>query len=149
MIGAYIGYHHFPVFSKNLVTKHGAIFCIVICSSLAFIYTKIDRNAFNYVEKTLYLLSLIIFCFAMWNAFDLFKNESYFAFQKESFPIYVLHIDVAAVITKLLYFILPKSDYFAIVNYVCTILITVVGITAFALLLDKKFHRIKKVLFGR
>lgn len=153
MIGAYIGCHYFQTFKRKMANKPLSVVCLIFCILIALIYTRLNvaanHYAYNNTGKMIYLFSLIIFCFAVWNAFDLLQNNRYYAFERESFAIYVIHCNLIGVVAKLIYLIMPKSDCFAIVNYVFTILLSVAIIIMCVSVIDRISHRLKTVLFGR
>ena len=94
-------------------------------------------------------LVYVIASLTLWFAFDIFQNEYYYNYQTESFLIYAMHINVSAIITKVIALLLPKTSLFACFNYIATLALTIAIICAFGIFIGKKLPKVKKLLAGR
>lgn len=144
-VGAYIGMHYFNWF-YNKANKKFALSSLLI-SIICYLMLALDGKLLDiqYVKAII----LIIFSISIWYAFDLLKNDYCYEYQKESFLIYAMHINVSALFTKVVYLILPKTTLMAIFNYVTTIIFTISIICVFGVFVGKKFPKIKKIIAGR
>lgn len=142
LVGAYIGKYHFSEFSKSHNKINGFVY-LIGCVAISILFYL------EYLPFEIRPIFILVYCFCFWNMFDLFENKSYCAFTNNSFLIYAMHVEIATVISKLLYILMPKADYFAIVNYILTMALTVGSICVFAYVLDKYCPRLKKILSGR
>lgn len=148
LIGAYIGKHCFNICAKKssltLQVVSIVYFVIYLCFQQFVLIKEYDLPA---VAEA---VSVILCAFAVWCIFDLFidkiKNRKIY---KSSFAVYAMHINVSAVVTKLLYFVLPKSAVFAMVNFSLTVVVTLLLIYAFCVVLARFLPGVYYVLMGR
>lgn len=96
------------------------------------------------------IIILIALSICFWNMMDLFlpKVITIPNFTRHSFLIFALHINVSAVVTKLLFFVLPKSPYISLLNFVLTTIITLIGIEMVCYIIEKISHPIYSLLSG-
>ena len=80
---------------------------------------------------------------------DLFAGKKIYPFERCSFLIFAMHCNVSAILTKIIFFVLPKNEIFATVNLFLTIILTVTCIYIFQVILSKKFVHLKKILCGK
>lgn len=147
LIGAYIGIHFFDFFAKkkNKVVSIISVFVIVACVVYEFFRIK---TGIDYKDG-IRLLVMIAFCFAFWFAFDLFKyNEKPKNFCNYSFMMFALNFYIGAFLPQIIYMVLPKSQIFALVNFVITLVVEVVAIVLVSTILDKKMHKLYAILTG-
>lgn len=144
LIGAYVGIHFYDWFTrrKNQWISIGAL---ITCIAIIFYY-KQPGNMLSYSFVNLCIITL--YCLAFWWAFDMFPNKNYFSFEKESFLIYAMHINVSAIIAKLIYLLLPKQDFIAPVNYILTMVLTVTFISVFAYIVDRFIPKFRILISG-
>lgn len=64
------------------------------------------------------------------------------------FFVFAMHVQVGAVVTKLLYLALPKSYIFAIPNFIATTIILLLIIELFCVALKKLCTRVFEFLWG-
>ena len=140
-IGAYIGIHYFDQFHSQNKRSVRILSAIIV---VAFTILK----ALNNVIADSYVI-LSISAVALWIVADIVVGKKNYKFEKTSFLIFAMHINVGAVITKLLYLIFPKNEIFAPINFVLTILFTVGFIYIFQIIINEKFPKIRKILCGR
>ncbi len=67
---------------------------------------------------------------------------------KHSFLVFAMHVNVGAIVTKLLYLALPKSYIFAIPNFIATTIITLLIIELFCVALKKLCPKVFELLSG-
>ncbi len=147
MIGAIIGKHFFDfTFRKTTkITQYSSVIFLTIYIVLKNIF-RIQTNSF-----TLFL-SVIIFTlssFAVWSITDIFFDKiKPRAIYSRSFAVYAIHLNISSVITKLIFLILPKSEWFAIPNFIITTILSFILINFVCYLLDKFCPKIYSILMG-
>ncbi len=145
LIGSYIGVHFFDKFKKRAVVKYSSLYWIGIAICTWLIYKDLI-----FIEGiNIKPIVLIMFALMLWRVFDVFENKTYYIFEQESFLVYAMHINISAVITKILYFLLPKITIFSIINYLGTLLITIFLIAEFASIIRRYLPKLSKVIIGR
>ena len=144
LIGAYVGIHFFYWFIKRK-NKLFALFSFCLCVGIIYFYSR-GGNMLSYSFGNIVVIT--IYCFGFWFMFDLFQNKRYFSFEKESFLIYAMHINVSAVIAKLLYLVLPQQDFIAPINYIFTIICTISCISVFACIVDNFVPKLRLLITG-
>ena len=147
LVGALIGLHFFD-FAAKRSDKKTQVGSVVFLA--AYILCKNVFSARLYDNP---LLEIVIFtscCFALWNAADLFihkiKPRPLYA---RSFAVYAMHVNLAAIISKAIYLVAPKKEWFAIPNLLLTLVCTLVAINVACIVLEKYFPRIYGFLMGR
>ena len=120
MVGAYVGIHAFQWFSSSSKAKSVCgILMIILCIWLRTSYPEVINNI------SLRTVVLTIYGFSSCFAFDMVsKNICPPQFATRSFWVYAMHINVSAVITKLLFFVFPKTLFFAYLNFTITLILT-------------------------
>lgn len=144
-IGAYIGIHYFDLF-YNKVSKR---FAAIMSMTSVLFYAMLILNNHLLGLKYLETIILIIFSLSLWYSFDLGKHEYYLEFQKESFLVYAMHINISSILTKLIYLLWPKNSIVALCNYILTVILTLLIICWFAIFIGRKFPKLKQILAGR
>lgn len=143
-IGAIIGKHFFDGFCKktSLLVQIISLIILLITAVVFYFADLIDSNP--------YFTFLLVPCaWAFWNVADLFvyKLPSFSLF-KNSFVIYAMHINVSAVITKLLYLVFPKCGWMALPNFILTLVLTVSVIHLFCHIVNKISPNLYKIITG-
>lgn len=146
LVGAYVGIHFFDWFIER---KHAvfSFFSLCLCIGIIAFYaanSDFDMRSYSFGN----IVVITIYCFAFWFLFDLFRNAHYLPFEKESFLVYAMHINIASVIAKLLYLALPKQDFVAPANYVLTMGCTIACISVFAYLVDRFAPKLRILISG-
>ncbi len=149
LAGAYVGVHFFDWFKnpiektrKNIAGSIG-VFCI---SSGVFIYFKIRMGGgLDFIAPLL----ICAMMYGFWRVFDLLETGGYHKFQEDSFLVYATHREVISVVSKLLFLVLPVKMWAAPINYVGTIVISLVMICVFSYVLERFFPKIKGIVTGR
>lgn len=143
-VGAIIGKHYFNGFSKksSLPTQIISIVLLIAAAVVFYFSENIDKNP--------YFVFLLIPCsWALWNVSDLFvyklKNYSFF---KDSFAVFAIHMNLAAVVAKLFYLLLPKSDLMGLPNFILTFICTLLIIRGFCYLLHRFTPKLYGILMG-
>lgn len=147
LIGAYIGIHFFDFFAKK---KGKAVSIISVFVAIACVAYEFYRNKLGIDYKDgIRLIVMIIFCFSLWFAFDLFKyDKKPKNFCNYSFMMFALNFYIGAFLPQIIYMVLPKSQIFALVNFAITLVVEVVAIVLVSTILDKKIHKLYAVLTG-
>ena len=104
----------------------------------------------NALTPLLQIIVLLFAAFALWNITDIIVDKIQpKGIYSRSFAIYAMHINVSAIITKLIYLCLPKSEWLAIPNFVVTVVLTLLSINLFCAFSERFCPRIYSVLMGR
>jgi len=79
-----------------------------------------------YDNKIISVILLILLSICFWYAFDFLLpgKVSVHECEKHSFWVFALHINVGAVVTKLLYIVLPKNSGICFLNFALTTVLT-------------------------
>lgn len=146
LIGAIIGKHYFDFASRkvNKGIRYSSI--IILLSYITF------KNIFPSSHCSLEILQVVVFSlcsFALWNIVDIFidkikPREIY----SNSFAIYAMHTNISAIITKLIFLCLPKSEWMAIPNFIITAIFTLTIINLICIFLQKFFPKVHAILLG-
>ena len=72
-----------------------------------------------------------------------------YRFVDSSFAVFALHVNVSAIVTKLLFFALPQNSCMVIVNFLLTVVISLIIIVVVYLTISRFFPRLCAVLFGK
>ncbi len=138
LVGAWVGMHHFEVFSARRSKK------IAVGGFLLFLAVLYGGACLPSEWGMWHQLPLMVMaCGAFWLAFDAFEMKKIPAFTADSFLIYALHSFVGAALSKLLGFLPVPLN--ALVTFPCTVLI----ICVFGNLLGRFTPKIKGLLTGR
>lgn len=143
LIGAIIGKHYFDGFCKksSLSAQIISLVILLLCA-VAFYFDLI-------VSKVLFHFTLILSAWAFWNFSDLFvyKLPSWKVFSN-SFIVYAMHVNVSAVISKLIYLSLPKNGYMALPNFILTLPLTIIFIQFFSSAVNQISPRLYRIITG-
>lgn len=147
MIGAIIGKFYMDKFvsisKKNDIIISGII---CVCGVGLFLGTEYDLYELPIIIK---IVVISVISLALWKLLDpLTEKVKNIDFMKNSFFVFALHINVSAVVTKLLYILLPKRGEFAIINFLLTVVITLCIINTISMVLKKYFKPIYSILSG-
>lgn len=142
LVGGYIGANYFDIFANRSNRKISVISIFICIGCAAFNYFSINNIIPIDIDPIIY----IIFSIAFWLSMDIFQIKHVAKFEKNSFLIYAMHVNVGAIVCKLLYFILPKYTLFACVNYILTIVATVIIISVFNNFVKKYIPTLAKML---
>ena len=141
--GALLGRHGFDLFkSKSTSKQRVAAICVFVAG---YVYLFLENN--KILPSILYVPVLLCMCFAFWVIMDFFVGDGYFGFETASFLIFATHMNVGTIFAKLLYIAMPKSMYFAPINYILTLVLSTAVICLFDALL-KKLPRLRNILTG-
>lgn len=154
MIGAYIGMHCFDILKyKNKWLSVLGVVLFIVCSILLYFYA--GGHGKNLMESTdkmkhFYWICLILTdCFALYYAFDFVVDHVKFRpFMGHSFWVYALHLNLSAIITKLLFFGTGDRICLSFVNLVLTVIITLAIIELIQMLLKKYCKPLHRILSG-
>lgn len=148
LIGAIIGKHYFYVFAQKSTKK------MKLLSVLYLSVYVLVKNLFPFTKVAWSLfLEVIIFtlcAFSIWNILDIFVEKiKPHSIYSHSFAIYAMHINISAIVTKLLFIILPKNEYFAFPNFILTVIITLGLINLFCIILECYAPKIYAFIMGK
>lgn len=147
--GAYAGKHFFDWFSKK-ASKKTAFFSLTLSAAfIAFFFIKyyipIEIKFIQSIESIL----LVIFCFTFWKACDTFADKVQPKwFMSSSFLIYAMHVNIQAIISKIIYIVLPKYDFMTVINFVIALPFTAISICIVYYLLKRFTPKLYSILCG-
>ena len=147
LIGAIIGKHYFDFASRkaNKGIRYSSIILL-----LSYITLKNIFPSYHYSLEI--LLQVVVFSlssFALWNIMDIFIDKiKPRKIYSNSFAIYAMHINISAIITKLVFLCFPKSEWMAIPNFIITTIFTLTIIYLICIFLQKFFPKVHAILLG-
>jgi len=147
-IGVLVGKYGLAYFAQPSSLRMRVVSLLVL-----FVYGIHNTFFYNHVSgplrEALLIVQFVLCSWAFWNVCDWVPDDSIaHRFSDCSFAVYAMHANLGAVITKLLYLLLPKSDYFAIINFLLTILLTLLFVKLFCVILRKIMPRLYALLMG-
>ena len=154
LLGGIIGRYYFDFFTTKSSTRL-RIFAGAAC--ILFIFVGFFTETGWLPAPILGVLSYpVVFnilmtlgALGLWFAVDpLMENRKPRHIYRTSFLVFAMHINVSAVVAKLLYMILPRYEGFAIVNFLLTTVVTLVIIDLFYRLLERFVPPVLKALSG-
>lgn len=142
VLGAYLGRHFFNQLKK--APKHP--FCMfisgIILSQISmYLFMKVNLIIFHF----LFCLLLVVSLFMLTALFENIKVPIWMSF---SFFIYSVHGTILEVSQKLLFYVLPRSPFFALTEYIILPVISIFLIVMTAFFLKKKMPFVWKLLNG-
>lgn len=148
LFGGFVGRYYFNLFSKRPEKRYQIISFIVVI--LAIVYYMLLNYAMIGSNTIIDIILLIVFSVCFWYSFDLFLQDDIIVreYATHSFWVFALHINVGAVVTKLLYLLLPKDSGFCYVNFVLTTLLTLSVIEIACYAVKKISPRLYVILSG-
>ncbi len=149
LIGAYIGKHGFSLLLRPN-RRQLQILCAFGIVAIAFALYFLPSNWPLPVQAAITDVLNLFAAGAFWCAADLFAVQlGKYRSVDASFAVFALHVNVSAVVTKLLFFVLPKTVGAGTVNFFLTIVITMIPIVVFYLLVCRFFPLLAAALFGK
>lgn len=147
IVGAACGIH-----LKDFFTKKSSIIEIII-SICIFVFccfiSGLSYYGFQTFPSFFEPIYLLLFSLSFWKMADIFIDRIKIRpFFTRSFMVYLMHINVSAVITKLLYLILPKSNWWTIPNVVLTVFLTLASINLFCVFMQRFFPKVYMYIGG-
>lgn len=148
LIGAYIGRHWIGVFSKKeskTMSLLGlALIVIAIASECACVAGK-----YGVYKEIMKVLNRIVYVLGVWWFADLIVDRiKVRPFMHHSFMIFAMHVDIGAIVSKLVYMALPKSSAFAYISFLLTVALTLLFIEGTCMFLKKYCCRLYGILTG-
>lgn len=99
----------------------------------------------NFFEEPILICESI----CAWVCFDVIcKVIRARSFMNHSIWVYALHANVGAIITKVLFLVLPKPEYFSIANFILTTAFTLMIIEGIAVMIRKTVPPVYRMLSG-
>lgn len=147
MVGVYIGKFYFNDFIKRQEKRNVVMGSIVYgVLTIAYAYQRWNFGELPSKWESIYFS---VWCLSAWIIFDIVVEKLQNChFMRHSFWVFALHINVGAVMVKVLFFILPKEGVMAIVNYFLAVVITLFIIEMIATSIQKYLPQIYNLLSG-
>lgn len=149
MAGCILGRHFLKQFSERSTKKLSicSVCVFVLCTAIWFV----RGMGFFDLPLPVTTIFLTVYALSFWYAADMFdfKNRKLKPFMGDSFFVYAMHINLSAVIAKLLYMIMPKGVIWSIPNFVLTTVLTLLIILLFAFVLRKYLNPVYLILSGK
>lgn len=147
ILGGVVGRHYFEKFRVKSGKKIQvcSVLSLLCCFAYKYTYAYLGYEYPLIIDKAAIVLSAISFWYAMDIVIDRIKLRDFYSY---SFAVFAMHINVSAVVSKLWYLILPKTQYFAIPNFVLTLVTTLGIINLFCLALRRFLPKTYSVLMG-
>ncbi len=148
LTGAWIGihaYHKFTTRSSKKTALTGLAVFIMCCVFHMFADFLPQWCATTQIPLLVTLLS----CFAFWISFDYFDMKKCPKYMTCSFLVYALHSFVGAVISKMLYMLMPSNQIGLLFIALITFSSTIIVICLIDRALDKYTPYLKRILTGR
>ncbi len=150
MVGCIIGKHYM----RQFTSEKGKLFsivslCIFLICTVIWFFRSIGVLRFSVVVN---IILLTIYALSFWVAADLMLNIKKISVKPifyDNFFIYAMHINVSAIIVKLLYLVMPKDVIFAIPNFILSTVLTLTVILFFAKILRKKTNQLYLLISGK
>lgn len=147
-IGCIIGKYYFDSFCKTDYGKRSKTISIIIFVIFTFCSILIEYNHIK-VFNTLYTVFLLIYIASFWVISNIVVSKiTFYEFYNYSFMIYALHAKIAVKLSEILYGLFPKNNYFSIINFFLTVLITVVLICVISKLIKRYLPTVYKFITG-
>ena len=144
-LGAFLGKYFFGFIEgdKTKIQRGicGLLLIILTCGSM------ITENKFldQAVVKTIYLMLLAI---SFWIALDFLRESGSKWWTNTSFVIYSSQVIVSSSVCKLLYVMLPKSWFFALINFFGTLILSAFICAITSLILNKRVKFLYNIMNG-
>lgn len=149
LAGCILGRHFLKQFSEKC-PKYVSIcsLCVFILCTAAWFIRGI--GIFE-LPAELTVLFFVIFALSFWYALDIFAvgDIRIRPFMNDNLFIYAMHVNLSAVIAKLLYMALPKSAIWSIPNFIVTSVLTVSLILLLAAFLRRFANPVYRLLAGK
>ncbi len=147
IIGGIIGMHYFDSIVKKSSRSTAIKALIIFLLTVAF-ECLADYYKFRY-PIPFKILFRTVNALAFWRLSDLFIDKlSEKRFYGYSFAVYAMHVNVQAVVCRLLYMIMPRNVYFAIPNFIGTVVLTLLIINTFCKLCERYTPKVYRVIMG-
>lgn len=135
MLGSLIGKHYFGAVTKK-TNRMSQILSVIFL--VTYVITKNMVSIYLYDDNLLAkMIVFVLASYSLWSIVDIFIEKiPHSSIYARSFPIYAMHINISAVVYKIAYLILPKSNYSAIPNFIITVIVTITIINVFCVLFE-------------
>lgn len=148
LAGSFIGKYYF----SHVIDKSSKIRQIV--SLIYLMIYIVMKNIFPYEDYFfLPLIRIIVFTlasYALWCSVDLFVDKIlYRPIYGRSFPVFAMHINVSAIIYKILYLVLPKMGCWAFFNFILTLILSIIIINGVCIIFERYFPIAYGLLMGK
>ena len=147
VLGCVIGKYCFKWFSE-MSAKRDSIISVLLCF-VCVAFQMLNIYEVLIIPIVCHQLLLVLFCYSFWKAIDLFvvkvKLREY---MKNSFFVYAMHMNVQAIIVKVIYLVGPKVIWMAYPNFIVSFLVTMFIILFVSSLTKEHLPRIYSALSG-
>ena len=149
MVGCIIGRHFLKWFSERC-TKKLSVFSVCFFALCTVVWFVRGMGVFD-LPVPFTAIFLTAYALSFWYAADIvdFMNRKLKPFMGDSFFVYAMHINLSAIIAKLLYLIMPKGIVWSIPNFVLTTVLTLCIILIFAFVLRNHMNPLYLILSGK
>lgn len=149
LIGAFVGKHCFSFF-QTPKKRWLQILSLFVSAAVPIILFKFLPKGWNvHLKFALCDALLLSAAAAVWFAADLYSDVlGRFRFTESSFAVFALHVNVSAVVTKLLFFVLPKNGTGAIFNFLLTVIFTLSIIALIHRSICTYLPKLAELIFG-
>ena len=150
-IGAVVGMYY-PNLMNRLWSKKESIVAMATFMLTTVMLHLMQIGMIEFEGKffdTVMLIMRLVAAFSFWIMSDLFMSSipdrEYFNY---SFWVYAMHINVGAIVSKLVYIALPKASILSIVNFIVTIPLTLLIINTIAKIIQINVPKLYTALSG-
>ena len=148
LIGAYIGRHHLELFTKKVSKTTSLLGAVLIAIAVALECVRAS-GAFDTYTEIARVLIRIIYVLGVWWFVDLVADHIRIrSFMDHSFMVFVLNVNVGAIVGKLVHIVLPKTIVFAYISFITTVVLTLLVIEGICVLMKKYCGRLYGILTG-
>ena len=149
MIGAIIGKYYLDGFMGKASKKTQVLSALFLCVYV-ILKTVFRPGPFGPLTHLVQIVIFTLSSFCLWNAADIFMDKigDAPAFSR-SFAVYAMHINVSAIITKLIALAANKQEIWAIPNFLITTIFTLIIIDLFCTVTSRYCPKLYAVLMGR
>lgn len=148
LFGAYLGLHYFQQIScmkfEKSFERIVLIFMLLVANIWLYLFYDTGYEMSFVSGEWMSVLIKIVYSISLFCIFIQYPTRiPYNSFMRNSFWVYALHINISAIITKIIWIILPQT-VMAIPNFCLTIIITLIVIE----FLSRITQKISPILYG-
>ena len=147
-LGCYIGRYHLSSFTKITKPKFSALAGLTTLITLT-LRTLVIYNIIS-LPTIIHQITLLILLLSLWFAVDsIIAKIKPHKYMDEFFPIYTIHPYFIAVITKVIYLILPATSFMLLINELTSPILTLIIVTTISFYWHQKLPKSYTIAFGR
>ncbi|MBQ8275051.1 MAG: hypothetical protein IJZ02_00320 [Clostridia bacterium] len=147
-MGAFIGKHYFAVVTQKSSQTSQSLSAIFL---LAYITAKNIWPTSDYFGKPFVkIVILMLAAYSMWSVLDLFMDRiSPRPMFARSFAVFAMHVNVSAIIYKIFYLIFPKNGFWALPNFLATVIVSLAAINIFCIVFERLLPKTYALFMGK